>query len=171
MKLRLSEVASAAEVIGAIAIVISLIYVGKQVYDSTRAVRSATANETSAAISSWYTQVGSNPQATRVFLDGVANPDSLSREESAQFIYLMHGLQLEYQAAYWLSQEQTLDVELQESLTNTITGVREQPGFLMYWGQRRELFEPKDRAQVDDLLANGTTNTNLERVYRSSDQK
>jgi hypothetical protein len=170
MKFKLAEVASVAEVIGAIAIVISLIYVGIQVNDSTRAVRSATANETSAAISSWYTQVGGNPQATRVFLYGIANPDSLSREETAQFIYLLHGLQLEYQAAYWLSQEQTLDVELQESLTNTITGVRAQPGFQMYWGQRRELFEPGYRAYVDDLLANGTTNTNLERLYRSSDK-
>ena len=66
MKLKLAEVASVAEPIGAVAIVISLIYVGIQVNDSTRAVRSATANETSAAISSWYTQVGGNPQATRV---------------------------------------------------------------------------------------------------------
>jgi hypothetical protein len=149
--------------------VISLIYVGIQVNDSTRAVRSSTANETSAAISSWYAEIGSNPQATRVFLNGVANPESLSREETAQFIYMMHGLQLEYQAAFWLSQEQTLDVELQESLTNTIAGVRDQPGFKMYWAQRRDLFEPGFRTYVDDLLANGVTNTNLERLYRSSD--
>ena len=168
MKLRLKDIAVIADVIGALAIVISLIYVGIQVNDSTRAVRSATANETSAAISSWYVEIGSNPQATRVFLNGVANPESLSKEETAQFIYMMHGLQLEYQAAFWLSQEQTLDIELQESLTSTIAGVRDQPGFKMYWAQRRDLFEPGFRTYVDDLLANGATNTNLERLYRAS---
>ena len=168
MKLKLKDIAVIADVIGALAIVISLIYVGIQVNDSTRAVRSATANETSAAISSWYVEIGSNPQATRVFLNGVANPESLSKEETAQFIYMMHGLQLEYQAAFWLSQEQTLDIELQESLTSTIAGVRDQPGFKMYWAQRRDLFEPGFRTYVDDLLANGATNTNLERLYRAS---
>jgi hypothetical protein len=169
MKLRLSDVAVIADVIGALAIVISLIYVGIQVNDSTRAVRSATANDMSAAISSWYAEIGSNSQATRVFLNGVANPESLSREETAQFIYMMHGLQLEYQAAFYLAQEQTLDVELQEALTNTIAGVRAQPGFKMYWAQRRESFEPDFRTYVDELLTKGVTNTNLERLYRTDD--
>ena len=134
MKLKLSDMASIAEVIGAIAIVISLVYVGVQVNDSTRAVRSAAASDTSAAISSWYAEVGGNQQATQVFLDGITNPESLSREETAQYIYLLHGLMLEYQSAYYLSQERTLDVLLQESLTNTLAGVRDQAGFQMYWG-------------------------------------
>jgi hypothetical protein len=161
--------ASIAEVIGAVAIVVSLIYVGIQVTDSTRAVRSATASETAAAISSWYAAIGSSQQATQVFLDGITNPESLSREETAQFIYLIHGLMLEYQSAYYLSQERTLDVSLQESLTNTLAGVRTQPGFQMYWGQRRDLFEPSFRTFVDDLIATGKTNTNLERLYRQRD--
>lgn len=167
MKLKLSEWASVAEVVGAVAIVISLIYVGIQVSDSTRAVRSATANETSAAISSWYANVGSDQQATQVFLHGITAPESLTSEEMAQYIYLLHGLMLEYQTAYYLAQEQTLDEQLQESLTNTLAGVREQPGFKLYWGQRRDLFQPDFRAYVDDLLAAGTTNLNLERLYRS----
>jgi len=166
MNLKLSELASLAEVIGAIAIVISLIYVGIQVNDSAQAVRSATANETSAAISSWYAEVGSSLQATQVFLDGITNPTSLSREETAQYIYLMHGLMLEYQTAYYLAEEQTLDTALQESLTNTLAGVREQSGFQMYWEQRRDLFQPTFRAWVDDLIVSGATNTNLEQLYR-----
>ena len=41
MKTKLSELASIAEIIGAFAVVISLIYVGVQVNDSAGAVRSA----------------------------------------------------------------------------------------------------------------------------------
>ena len=171
MKLKLSEMASLAEVIGAVAIVVSLIYVGIQVNDSTRADRSATANATSSAMSSWYSAIGSNQQASQVFLDGIANPESLSREETAQFIYLLHGLMLEYQNAYYLSQEGTLDVELQESLTNTILGVRDQPGMLMYWGQRRGLLKADFRAYMDDLLASGTTNTDMEIIYQPGESR
>lgn len=90
MKSKLSDIASIAEIIGSVAIVVSLIYVGVQVNDSTRAVRSANANDISAAIADWYNVVGSNPQA-----------------------------------AYYLSQEGTLDMQIRESLTNNLAGVRE----------------------------------------------
>lgn len=166
MRLKLSEVASIAEVIGALAIVISLVYVGIQVSDSTLAVRSATANDASAAMSAWYITTGNNPEASRVVLDGITNPEFLSREETAQFIYLIHGLFLEYQAAYYVSEQGTLDVEMRESLVNTLLGVRDQPGFLMYWDQRQDLFQPSFRAFVDDLIQNGSTNTNLQKLYQ-----
>lgn len=171
MRLKLSEIASLAEVIGAAAIVISLVYVGVQVQDSTRAVRSATANDTSAAMAAWYITTGNNPESTRVVLDGITNPELLSREETAQFVYLIHGLFLEYQAAYYVSEQGTLDVQMRESLVNTILGVREQPGFQMYWGQRQDLFKPSFREFVDDLIINGETNTNLERMYRPRESK
>lgn len=165
MKLKLSEMASIAEVVGAIAIIISLVYVGIQLDDSTRAVRSATANETSAALSAWYTELGTNPQALRIFQDGITNPESLTREELLQFIFQMHGLMLEYQAADYLSRQGTLDSELQEATTNTLLGVRDLPGFRLYWEQRKDLFRSDFRLYIEDLLLNGTTNTNMQRAY------
>ena len=169
LKVNLSTIAGVAEIIGAAAIIVSLIYVGIQVNDSTRAVRSATANEVSSTMSAWYVTVGSSQQATQVFFDGMTDPDSLSRQEFTQYIYMSHGLFLEYQAAYYLSQEGTLDLRLQQSLVNTIAGVREMPGFLEYWGQRRDLFEPGFRAFVDELIESGATNVNLERLYQLED--
>ena len=71
-----------------------------------------------------------------------------------------------YQAAYYLSQEGTLDVDLQESITNTILGIREQPGFLLYWEQRGDLFKADFRRAVNEMVASGTTNPNVERLYR-----
>ena len=54
MKLKLSELASIAEIIGAFAVVISLIYVGVQVNDSAGAARSASANDANSAVQDWY---------------------------------------------------------------------------------------------------------------------
>ena len=54
MKNKLSEMASIAEIIGAFAVVISLIYVGVQVNDSAGAVRSASANDANVAVQNWY---------------------------------------------------------------------------------------------------------------------
>ncbi len=158
--------ARVAEVIGAIAIVISLVYVGVQVSDSTRAVRSATANDTTAALSSWYSQIGSSREASQIFWNGMTVPESLSPEELFQFIMQAHGIILVYQAAYYLSEEGTLDVELRNSITNTILGLRELPGFLLYWEQRGDLFKADFRRAVNEMVASGTTNPNVERLYR-----
>ncbi len=165
-KLNLQDFESIAEIIGAIAIVVSLIYVGVQVNDSAAAARSATANDTSAAMSQWYMTVGSNAEATRILLDGMTNPETLTREETAQFVYMFHGLFLEYQAAFYVAEQGTLDVELRDFLVNTLAGVREQPGFLKYWSQRREIFKPSFRDFVDNLIAQGKTNKNLEQLYQ-----
>jgi hypothetical protein len=166
MKTKLSELASIAEVIGAIAIVVSLIYVGVQVNDSTRAVRSATAYETSAALSSWYSQLGNSQQGSEIFWRGMTNPESLTSEETFQFIVNVHGIFWLYQAAYYLAEEGTLDEELRDSVINTLLGLRELPGFRLYWEQRRDLFKADFRRTVDEMLASGATNRNFESLYR-----
>jgi hypothetical protein len=158
--------ASVAEVVGALAIVISLIYVGVQVDDSTRAVRSATANETTTAMSAWYESIGSDPRSVQLIYAGMSDPDSLAAEQWLQFVYLIHGLVLKYQTAFYLAQEGTLDSNISQTITGTISGNRESPGLLRYWEQRGSLFEPEFKAFVEDILVNGTTNKDLEAAYR-----
>lgn len=58
MKLKLSEWANIAEIIGAFAVVISLIYVGIQVNDSAGAVRSDSANDANVALQKWSLHSG-----------------------------------------------------------------------------------------------------------------
>jgi hypothetical protein len=166
MELSLSDFASIAEVVGALAVVISLIYVGMQVQDSTRAVRSATANETTNAISAWYENIAVDPETVQLLYAGASDPDSLTAEQWLQLVYLLHGLVLKYQTAFYLAREGTLDSNISRSITGTISGNRESPGFLRYWEQRGSLFEPEFKAYIEDILVNGTTNTDLEAAYR-----
>ena len=165
MKLSLSEMASVAEVVGAVAIVISLVYVGIQVNDSTRAVRSASANDAAALAQTWYLEVGSDPVASTIILEGLTNPESLSREDMVQYIYMFHSILLALQNSWYLASEGTLDVELRDTVTNTILGIREQPGMALYWSQRRALFKPDFQDYVDELLSTGATDTDMEQLY------
>jgi len=148
-------ISAIAELVGALAIVISLIYVGIQVNENSHEVRSATAQQATSAIADWYTSLGNNQQASRLFHLGMVNPEELSSEDLAQFIYLGHGLMLEYQAVYYVAREGTLDKALQESITKTLVAVAHQPGFLFFWQQRRELFYPEYRAHIDGIIAIG----------------
>ena len=137
MKFKLSELASMAEIIGAFAVVISLIYVGVQVNDSAGAVRSASANDANVAMQNWYIQIGSDQQTSELFYHALTSEAPLSNEEEFQFLMMMHGVFLGFQNSYLLAQEGTIDSELLESITMSISGVRLLPGMQRYWRQRR----------------------------------
>ena len=166
MKLKLSEMASVAEVVGAVAIVISLVYVGIQVNDSTRAVMSASANDAAAMAQAWYLEIGRDPVASKIIVDGMTNPESLSREDMVQYIYMMHAIILALQNSWYLASEGALDLELRDTITNAVLGIRDQPGMALYWSQRRALFKPDFQEYVDEWRSTGTTNTDMEQIYK-----
>lgn len=82
----------------------------------------------------------------------MAAPDSLSSEERFQVIICLHGLFLTFQNSYYLSQEGTLDSRIQESITKAVGGVKNQPGFQLFWKLRRDLFFPEFQKHIDEIV-------------------
>lgn len=152
MKLKLAELASIAEIIGAFAVVVSLIYVGLQVNDSASAVRAASANDANVALQNWYLQIGSDQQTSQVFYDALTSEEALPNQEEFQFLMMLHGAFLAFQNGYLLAEEGTIDVELREAITAAIVGVKELPGTKRYWRQRRSYLHPDFAAYVDQLF-------------------
>ncbi len=159
MKFKLSEYAQTAEIVGAFAIVLSLIFVGFQLNDNAKATRSATANATVASMSSWYIATGQSEQASALFLNATENPDALTREQWFQYVINLHGLMLNYQNSYFLVEEGTLDLEIRDSLTAGIAAVKDQPGFGRYWQQRKATFFLEFQNYVDEILASDQVNS------------
>jgi hypothetical protein len=152
MKLKLSEFASIAEIIGAFAVVISLIYVGIQVNDSTVAVRSASANDANVALQSWYLQIGSDQQTSELFYEALVSEEALSNQEEFQFLMMLHGAFLAFQNSYLLAEEGAIDFELREAVTAAILGIKSLPGMRRYWRQRRSYLHSGFAEYVDQLL-------------------
>lgn len=152
MKLKLSKLASIAEIIGAFAVVISLIYVGVQVNDSAVAVRSASANDANVALQNWYLQIGSDRQTSELFYEALTSENALSNQEEFQFLMMLHGAFLAFQNSYLLAEEGTIDSELREAITAAILGVKSLPGMERYWRQRRSYLHSGFADYVDQLL-------------------
>ena len=74
------------ELIGGIAIIVSLIYVGIQVSDSAGAVRSASANDANSALQNWYMQIGSDQQTSELFYEALMSEQALSNQKEFQFM-------------------------------------------------------------------------------------
>ena len=159
MKIKLSKLASLAEIIGAFAVVVSLIYVGIQVNDSAGAVRSAAANDANVAMQSWYLQIGSNQQTSELWYRAVTSEVALSNQEEFQYLMMTHAAFLGFQNSYLLAEEGTIDPELRESINSAIRGVKDLPGMTRYWRQRRSYLHKDFAEYVDELMTGDTIDT------------
>jgi len=106
--MNLQDLASVAEIVGGVAVVISLIYVGLQVNSSTSAIRSAATSEATTAVQSWYLEMGSNRQASDIWFNALTSPEPLPARDEFQFMMSMHASLLGMQNSYLLSKEGTL---------------------------------------------------------------
>jgi hypothetical protein len=173
MKLKLSDWASLAEIISAIALIISLIYVGIQVSDGTRAVRSASVNEASLAVQNWYLELGSNSQMSELIYRALMSKKPLEDHEEYQFLLGFHSLYLGFQNNYLMSKEGTLDASTRDAFLNVMLAVRDTPGFKRFWRQRKTFLHPEFVSYVDEILARdmGAEGVASMDLYRDSSPK
>ncbi len=155
MKFRLKELALLAEILGGIAILISLTFVGMQFKENAKATRSANASATIATLADWYNDIGNNSESSELFYNFMADPDVLTPQQRFQAVMHLHGLFVIFQNSFYLTKEGTLDSEMQNSLTSVILGGKDQPGFRFYWEKRKSYFYNEFRDYVEDLIVNG----------------
>ncbi|GAB5415824.1 MAG: hypothetical protein Cons2KO_34270 [Congregibacter sp.] len=152
MKRSLQDWANLAEIAGTAAIIFSLVFVGFQISDHTREMRSAAAHNATESLQSWYNEIATNLDAAHIFRKGMSDPESLSEDEA--FVYLMnlHSIMLAYQNVFFLGSEGTLDASLQVALTETMKAAVPTPGFHWYWRQREDFFTPQFSQFVVGLM-------------------
>jgi hypothetical protein len=151
MKRTLQEWANLAEIIGNAAIILSLVFVGLQISDSTREMRASTAYNATVALQTWYNELGTNAQAAAVFRKGMIDPTSLSKDEAMQFLMCVHSAMLAYQNVYFAGVEGTLDSAMYKAMTATIEASVTTPGFDWYWQQRSDYFTEEFRGLVEQI--------------------
>ena len=153
MKYSLKTIALITEIIGGIALFVSLIFVGVQFKENTTATKSATANAANAITVSWYTKTGNSEQSSQLLWDYIKDPKNITTAgEKFQATLLLHGLILSFQNNYYLANEGTLDQNVQKSLTASISSIKNQPGWQEYWKNRESHFFSEFRDYMNSIL-------------------
>ena len=152
MKRTLQDWANLAEIVGNVAIIFSLLFVGLQIADSTKEMRAAAAHNATESLQSWYVEMGTSAQAAEVFRQGMNDPSVLSNEEKFQFLMSFHSAILAYQHVYFLGIEGTLDESLYQAMSATMGAAAPTKGFQWYWKQRGHFFTPEFRGFIEKLM-------------------
>lgn len=159
MEYSLEQISLIVNIIGGIAIIISLIFVGLQLRESSKATRSATAATTVSELTSWYSNLGNSEQGSNVFWNFMMRPESLTPEQRFQAIVNIHGIMLTWQNSYYLLKEGTLDKRVHESLLEIINGVKNNPGFQIFWKERKSIFLNEFQEYVEGIMASNKLNS------------
>src|SRR5256885_584329 len=84
--MNLNDLANLGQIVGALAVVVSLIYVAHQIRQNTNAVRTATAQSVHEHFASWYHLLDSDESLSQVVIDGLKDYGSLSEKNKARFV-------------------------------------------------------------------------------------
>ena len=153
MKRTLQDWANFAEIIGNVAIILSFVFVGLQISDNSKLMRSETATNATAALQSWYNELGTNEQAAKVFRKGMTDPSSLSKDEEMQFLMSLHAVMLAYQSIYFLGVEGTLDTDMTRAMSSALEAAAPTPGFAWYWRQRGSHVTDEFQGFINQIIA------------------
>ncbi len=154
-KLQLSEWSSIAEVASAIAVVISLVYVGIQVHRNTVTQIQASTQTLVSDINRTYATIAQNAELSCIYIRGLADFSSLSTHEKIRFsaFGMMATRSMEELHAQWL--EGLVDAQIWRGFDRQMSTEIQAPGFSQWWALRRDYFGEEFQAFLDSRIAEG----------------
>ena len=140
------------EIVGSLAVVITIAYLAVQTRHNTRSARSASTNQSRAAVTDVLSAITTDSEAVKIYTQGMVDPDSLERHERVRFdliIYqtlrVIETLFIEYQEGM-VSEEAWMGQWRGEQSILKTKGGRES------WGRQKKFVSTSFMAWVDDHI-------------------
>jgi len=134
----LEDLGNIGEFVGAIAVVLSLIYLAVQIRQNTKTVRTSTYQEVLDYSSRFNELVLANPHIERIWRVGRFDFDQLTEDERPQFRLLIGQLFNIYETMLLQYQRGTLDQEYWDARLVGFRHLLSQPGLRTHWLRSRE---------------------------------
>ncbi len=141
------------EMIGGIAIIISLIYVGLQVKQATKAVRLNTAHDVAEDCRGIYALIAQDVAIADIWLRGLTSIETIQGAERTQFYSLLHTFFRAFDNAHYQMSEGALDKRQWESMAQQFFWLKDFPGMLEYWRERKFIFSKEFQDYFDREVA------------------
>ena len=139
----------ASSIVGSVAVALTVVYLSIQVRASTRATYSQTYQTAVAALGDMAAIVGESKEKSKLYADGMADPDQLDEDEYLQFAYLGISLFRRYENAYFQYRSGMSDDEFWDGHRDNLLGFFHRPGTQKWWRERRLGFSKSFREYLE----------------------
>jgi hypothetical protein len=136
----LSKTHKVAELVAAIAVIVSLVFVGLQVQQNTTAVQSAAAQSVHENFAAWYTAIQNEPALLDITTKGMRDYGTLTATEKAQFIAVFMSFCSHTQNAFYKFNDGSLTPELWRGWEYVSMNFFSTPGGKAFWSERSYMF-------------------------------
>ena len=140
-----------AEIVGAIAVVLTLIYLAYQVRNNTRMAQRASTAEAVSAIMAFNDSLVDNPKVGELFQRGVnLGLENLTDEERVPFTIVMFNLLKTCEHLHYQHAVGAMDPDVWEGWDHMIRGYLTAPGSQEWYQERRLAFSSNFRNYLDN---------------------
>jgi hypothetical protein len=129
------------EIVGGVAVLLGLIFVGLELRQNTAAMQAATFQDLAHTTSEFLVDISLNPDARRVWLTGWQDPQGLSEDDKVTFQLLQSSFWIRMQNAYMQWQRGTLTDRDWLVYHNVACGAARTPGGVAHWPRDFSLSE------------------------------
>lgn len=145
-----NAVSAIGEILGALAVVLSLVYLASEVRIQNREARMASVHE---IVEAFRDSINAfqDPDRAQVFVAGVSAFDDLSDSQRLQFIAMSQGILRVWEEAYYQRDEGRLDERIWQAMLAQWKDFRATPGAQRVWELRRHTYSVDFRSFVESL--------------------
>ena len=148
----ITELGAIGELLGGIAVVASLLYVGMQIRQNTTSVRAASHHAVSDSFNEFNLSIGRDPQVAHLFRRGSGDRDSLDADEQTQFdILMLAGFRI-HETLFYQSQLGTAERLLLHAEQRSLRALFAQPGIRGWWQANPYSFSPEFRSYAESFF-------------------
>jgi len=147
----ITELGAIGELVGGVAVVASLVYVGFQVRQSTSVAKGTSHQGFVDSFTQWSLSVARDPGLVRVFREGSENRGGLTQDERGQFDWLLFSA---FRILENVHHQSRLGFATLREMEPGYAAVLESPGVQEWWRENALPFSAEFTKYVEGLLAN-----------------
>ena len=136
-------ISALSEIVGAVAVVVSLIYLAVQIRTGTRDLRSNTQDAVFHRLIDWNETVMGDPELVRIFRTGSRHPDLLDENEEARYGHIMFSFFKLFENIILHHFGGSVDPGVWKFNQPMLLIYANPPGGQYYLNRRKEIFDPR----------------------------
>jgi hypothetical protein len=145
-------ISASSEIVGAMAVVLSLIYVGYQIRDNNISVQTQAELGLADQMSQWAKEVVDNPAMGTLWNKAAREPDNLTEEERMTFIWFVFQLFLIIEGHHELYMKGRISEQAFYAKAGTALGLLKNPHVKIWWDERIAPFKSEFVEEMEDKL-------------------
>ena len=147
----LEDLGNIGELVAAIGVIASLVYLAVQIQQNTRSVRAATHHSLARSASETQNVFAQSNAMARIFHTAAREPDRLTGEESVQFDAMVRSLFMWYEDLFFQRRDSMVAEEVWEARRRSLLDHLKHPGVASWWGRHSELFARSFVSHTDQI--------------------